>query len=86
MTTSAKNSLAEPFAKAHAPLSEATAMGGNNAIAKVMADIFFLRDRIELMNSHRNPNPAVLQTYTSMLARREMALTLLQNDAAPPQS
>lgn len=77
MTTSTEK------AKPNAPLlAELDAVPGKNTMAKVMADISFLRDRIAQLQSHRNPNAAVLQTYTAMLARREMALALMQDAEA----
>ncbi len=51
---------------------------GHKTINKLAADIGFLKERIALVNSYRHPNPAVLQTYTVMLARREAALALLR--------
>jgi hypothetical protein len=56
-----------------------TDAAGAGTLAKITADIEFLRDRISQLKSHRNPNTAVLHTYTSMLARREVALALMQN-------
>lgn len=46
-------------------------------LAKVKADIGFLQERIDLMLSHGKPNTAVLQTYQTMLARREIVLASL---------
>lgn len=58
---------------------------GDNAIAKVMADMNFLQDRMDQIKSHRIPNQAVLRTYSDMLTRRQMALNMLLAQGLRPQ-
>ncbi len=50
----------------------------NSTTSKLMADINFLRDRIETMKRFRNPNKATLQNYEGMLRDRESVLAWIQ--------
>lgn len=61
------------------------------ASSKLIADIQFLKERIEKMRTFKNPNKDTLKTYEDMLKSREAVLAWLQqqrpgNADGPPAS
>lgn len=56
------------------------ALNSHDIAEKVEADIAFLTDRLALLRGHSNPNPAIIESYQSMLASRQTVLAWLLQD------
>lgn len=50
----------------------------NTVTSKVLEDINFLRNRIQMIENQSTPNPVILNTYQKMLESRESVLNWLE--------